>query len=405
VEDWEVLDLLGGLVNKSLVLLDETEAESRYRLLETVRQYGRERLAGSGEAAVRARHLSYCVALAEEAAPHLRGPAQGEWLARLEAEHDNLRAALGWARERGLVEEGLRLAGALWRFWYTRGHFSEGRGWLAGLLAVGSGSPLVRALALHGAGVVRALALHGAGVLAQSQGELELAAALHEEALALRRAVGDQQGIAISLNGLGNVANHQGEYGRAAALYEESLALYRALEDRWGIATALNNLGDIAMQQEDDARAAVYFEESLALKRALEDRWGIALALQNLGHLVTRQGDHARGVAYLRESLRISHAFGLRHLEVATLDALAQALVAGGQADLGARLGGAAEALREALGMALPVELRDGHERLLARREEAFAAAWAVGRALPLDEAVALALEGEAAAAEEGAGG
>ena len=152
MEQWEVLDLLDSLVNKSLVQAEEADGEVRYGLLETVRQYGQERLAAAGGAErLRDRHLAWYLALAEEAAPHLVGAEQVTWLDRLEAEHDNLRAALRWARERGAAEEGLRLAGALGRFWLTRGYLGRGA-----RLAGGSAGRGRRRI-----GVARARALHG----------------------------------------------------------------------------------------------------------------------------------------------------------------------------------------------------------------------------------------------------
>ncbi|HWE61630.1 MAG TPA: adenylate/guanylate cyclase domain-containing protein, partial [Chloroflexota bacterium] len=223
VEEWDVLDLLDQLVNKSLVVLDELPEhgdEPRYRLLETVRHYGQEKLAATpmGEVPERVvvgdRHLGWYLALAEQAEPALVGPEQALWLARLEAEHDNLRAALRHALEHGQREPGLRLAGALWRFWYTRGHLSEGRGWLDELLADGAG-----------AASLRARALRGAGVLAYNQGDFARAVALTEQSLALYEQLGERQGVAATLNLLGYVAVKQGDGARACTLSEASLAL------------------------------------------------------------------------------------------------------------------------------------------------------------------------------------
>ncbi|MGH2389011.1 MAG: ATP-binding protein, partial [Chloroflexota bacterium] len=183
VGTWEVLDLLDRLVNKSLVQAEERAGgEVRYALLETVRQYGQERLSAAGDAeATRRRHLAYFLALAEEAAPRLTDPEQGVWLGRLEADHDNLRAALGWARDSGVAEPALRLAAALWRFWATRGYLSEGRGWLEAVLADSE----------QRWPTARAMALNGSGILAHHQGEYGRAETLHEESLALRRALED----------------------------------------------------------------------------------------------------------------------------------------------------------------------------------------------------------------------
>jgi tetratricopeptide (TPR) repeat protein len=429
IERWEVLDGLDGLVSKSLAHLDEREAEARYGLLETVRQYAAEYLVTSGEEeVVRARHLAWCLALVEQAEPALTGPEQDVWLGRLEQEHDNLRVALRWASERGLGERGLRLAGALWRFWWMRGYFSEGRGWLEAALA--SGGPATP--------LARARALNGAGILAESQSDLAQAMALHEEALAWRRALGDKQGIATSLNNLGNVAywqgryaaaatlygesldlfrelGHktgivrtlgnlgnvaygQGDYTRAAALQEESLVLQRELGDKQGIATSLNNLGNVAERQGDYVQAAALYEESLALRRELGNKEGVASTLTNLGLLAYIQDDYGRATTLLREALLLSRDIGAKGLMPDGLEGLAWSAVAQGQPERAARLGGAAETLREALGMPLPREEQTGHDRAVramraALSEDVFATTWEEGRAMPLQTAISLALD------------
>ncbi|MBM3459804.1 MAG: tetratricopeptide repeat protein, partial [Armatimonadetes bacterium] len=259
VEAWEVLDLLTGLADKSMVVAAEQEGATRYRLLETVRQYGQDRLRERDEeAAWRDRHLAHYLALAEEAAPELTGREQAAWLVRLETEHDNLRAALEWSGETGGgAESGVRLAGALWRFWEMHGHFTEGREWLARVLDAGAGT----------APVVRAEALNGAGNLANDQGDYAAARAFHQESLAIRRGLGDRRGIAGSLNNLGNVACDQSDYGAARALLEESLAIKRELGDQRGIAGSLGNLGRTVVEQGDYAAARALQEESLAIGR------------------------------------------------------------------------------------------------------------------------------------------
>jgi predicted ATPase/Tfp pilus assembly protein PilF len=320
IEDWEVLDLLGGLVDKSLVLLEEggpDEERGRYRLLETVRQYGWERLGASGEEAtrVRDRHLAWCVALVEEAEPELTGPEQVRWFDRLEAEHDNLRAALDWSVGEGSAGQGLQLAGALWRFWQMRGHLSEGRRWL--------GETLARS---HTAAVpanIRACAFNAAGNLAWEQGDPASAMVLHEECLALRRELGDTRSIAGSLNNLGLVANQQGDYGRAMALYEEALVLFRELGDKQGIAVAGGNLGRAAVRQGGDlGRAAALHKEALELCRELGNTEGIAMALGDLGRVVAIQGDLERAAALHEEALGMWRALGGRSGSASSLNLL-----------------------------------------------------------------------------------
>jgi predicted ATPase len=350
IEAVAVLDLLGQLSDKSLVQVEDAVDEARYRLLETIRQYGAEKLRGAGEeGALRARHRDWYLALAEEAEPELRGPRQGEWLVRLAEEHENLRAALVWTSEQEEGEAGLRLGAALWWFWMVRGYMTEGRARLATLL--GSAGAAARTAA-------RARALNGAGALAQCQGEYEAARALYEESLAIRRELGDQHGIADSLNNLGILASDQGEYEAARALYEESLAIRRELGNQQGIAGSLNNLGNVAYSQGEYEAARALNEESLAICRELGDQ---------------------RGIAY-------------------GLEGVAAAAGAQGQPERAALIFGAAEALREVLGAPLTPSDRAEYDRYVAAAraaldEAAFAAAWAEGRALPLDQAIAIALD------------
>ncbi len=293
----DVLDVLAGLVDKSLVQVQHRDGTTRHRFLEPARQYAADMLTAAGEATtIRDRHLTWAVTFAERARPALTGSEQLIWLERLEAEHDNLRAALTWARERCAEEFGLRLAGAVGRFWNMRGYFTEGRRWLEGALA-GTG---------HDARTPRALALTSAGNLAYSQGDFGQAAALYEEALVLERELGDKQRIAISLNNLGVVADSLGEYKRAVGLYGESLAVYRELGDKAGIAGALNNLGSLAECHGDCGRALALLEEASELFRVLGDIRSMAISLSNLAYAADYQGDHARAVALQEDALALS---------------------------------------------------------------------------------------------------
>jgi predicted ATPase/uncharacterized protein HemY/DNA-binding XRE family transcriptional regulator len=453
-----VLERLGGLVHKSLVQMEEVDGAARYRLLETVREYGLEQLAAArAEAAVRDRHLAWCMALAEEAEAQLTGSEQGRWLDRLEAEPDNLRAALQWARQTGAIERGLRLAGALWRFWQARGYMSEGRQWLEHLTArsESTGASI--------AAPVQAKAYAGAGALARMQGDYPCATALCERSLQLRRDSGDSEGIATSLNSMGLVAYQQAAYTQAAAFYEESLALYRDLGDRVGIANVLNNLGMVAdaqgsyeqaiscyetslalfrdlgnrrncanvlnnlggvlLGQGAYAGALSLFEESLALFGALEDRGGKALVLEHLGEAATRQGQMQQATTYHQQSLILARDVGDREIIAWNLQDLAVAMIRwqhstapdegpspthaaveytiptpGGWLQRAVQLFSAAAGLRAALGAPLPPAEQPWYDRLIVdvRRvlgEDAFTSAWASGEALQLDQAIALALE------------
>ena len=306
IAGWEVLDVLTGLVDKSLVVYGEGGGAERYRMLEMVRGYGWERLETEGELERwRSRHLDWFLALAEEAERKLAGPEQGEWLERLEEEHDNLRAALGWCREAPEgAAVGQRLAGALWRFWEVRGYLGLGR------------SSLLEALERDGAGGFtseRGKALNGAGHLANRQSDYVSARVLYEESLAIRRELGDKSGIAHSLHGLGGVAFNQGDYVSAHALYEESLAIRRELGDKSGIAWSLTGLGTVATRLGDYVSAQALFEESLSLRRELRDKRGIAWSLSYLGDVATRQGDYVSAQALFEESLAIQRELGDKH--------------------------------------------------------------------------------------------
>jgi len=315
-----VLDGLTSLVDKSLLRYaaeHEAAGEPRLTMLETIREYALERLsAGEGVEPMRRRHAGHYVALAEKAEPELTGAQQREWLDCLEAEHDNLRAALSWALEQSAAEAAARLASSLWRFWYVRGYLSEGRRWLEQALTTGSALPAP----------LRAKALNGAGALAWAQGDYTSATALLKESLDAYRSLGDRRGTAGALNGLGVVAMAQGEYARAEAYYEESLALQREIGDRRGIAGALNNLGQIALTHYDYARAVSLYEESLELGRAIGERNVIALALLNWGRVAQVRGDYARSRALLEESLALQRELNDRRgtgLSLANLGTLA----------------------------------------------------------------------------------
>ena len=271
IEAGGVLDLLMSLVDKSLVVFqmsatEEPEATGRYRMQETVRQYASERLEAAGEAeTTRASHRDYFLSLAEAAEPHLKGTQQSAWLARLDMEHDNLRAALAWCETEDVDhgDSGLRLCSSLGWFWYVRGHCSEGRCLLAHALDRAKGlSP----------SQWRARALYEAGSLAWRQSDYGAAQILLEESLEGGHRLGDQSGIANTLNSLGNVALHQGNYEAAQALYEESLGIARRVGDQRAIAIALGNLASVAAYQGDYEAARVLYEESLGIARRVGDQ-------------------------------------------------------------------------------------------------------------------------------------
>ena len=430
IEHSDILDLLSSLVDKSLVVPDQGDAQTRYRLLETVRQYARDRLEDTGgSAAVRVRHRDYYLALAEEANPKLKSAEQAEWLRRLEEEHENLRAGLEWSLVETGSKAGLRLCGALQRFWWTHGHLAEGRQWCTRVLCKAGAEERTRE---------RAHVLNGAGVLAYHQGDYPAAKVLHEESLAIRRELDDRHGIAGSLSNLGYALLNQGDYPAARALLEESLAISRELGNPHSIALALSNLGHVAINQGDYPAARALLEESLAISRELGNPYSIALALSNLGHAALDQGDHPAARALLEEGLairrdlgdRFSIATSLSNLGLvalhqgdypaaramigeslairrelgdqfgipASLEGLAAVVASQRDSMRAARIWGAAEQLRAQIGTPRPPSEQSDHERRVAaariasKDDAAFHSAWQEGRGLTLDQAIDLAL-------------
>jgi non-specific serine/threonine protein kinase len=433
----EVLDLLGGLVDKSLVVAeelpadDETVVEVRYRLLETIRQYAAEKLEASGEgSAVRARHAAYYLQLAEEAVPHLLRQEQLVWFARLEVAHDNLRAALRWYLEQGAALEGLRLCGALIADWLLFGRTTEGRTWFAGLLAL----PAAQA-----AGVERARALGYAGLLAYMQGERLAGQRLLEEALALGRQLDDRMAMAWALLRL--------DWWDAALCdlrirprWEESLTLYRTLGDEWGewgAAEALLHLADLEAREGDPQLARTHLHEAMALARRTGERRQLAMVRQQLGALSLAAGDLAvagrlgeesrvlfrevgdmTGVAgqenFLGDlALRQGQYATARSLYIASLQhqqgwqgvrwalvsfsGLAAVALGQGQVERALRLAAATAAISAKAGYPLgaAVEQTIAAARAALDEREAIAA-WAEGEAMTREQAIAYALKGTA---------
>jgi tetratricopeptide (TPR) repeat protein len=368
----------------------------------------------------------------------LQGAEQQTWLARLEADHDNLRAALGWARERAAdaatVNQGLRLAGMLWRFWFWQGYVSEGRAWLAALLAVaGAADPLTHVSALNAAGILAniqgdpvaaqtllqealthgrklgdrrsiALSLSSLGLVAAVQGNAARAQTLLEESLTLQRELGDRAGIASILNSLGAVAAQRGDYATARPLCEEALALFRALGDRVNRARPLFNLGYLARVRGDYATARALSEEALTVLRILGTPNGIADGLLEVGKMAHLQGEYATAQTYYAESLSLLQDLGVPRYTLIALLGLGAVLVAqaGDQLVLLTRATqvlGAATALLEQISASLTAEEQPPHvEQALAMAraelgEAAFVAAWAAGQRLTLEQAIALALD------------
>ena len=379
------LDPTGALIDQSLL----ERAGGRLRMLETIREYALERLAEDPEAGdIQRRHAEHFLRLAET------DPVgnQAAWLAEVDAERDNLRAALAWSFEAGEMGLGLRLAASLWEFWWVRGHLSEGRRWLDEALARGASE----------APEIRARALHAAASLATRQGDYERAAELSEQSLALWEELGDVSGTARSLLSLGTVAAEQGDHERATSLSERAAELYRESGEQRGHALAVSNLGGIALDHGDYAKAASLSAEAYKLFQTLEDSEGMALALVNQGFAALSEHEPERALVFLRKALLRLVELEFRDVIGYCFEGLAAVLSLTGQAGAATRLLGAAEALRDSLGVSLAPTERETHEETKtalrgALGENDFSAEWRRGRELTLDEAVAYALEEELA--------
>ncbi|MCL6642469.1 MAG: tetratricopeptide repeat protein [Candidatus Bipolaricaulota bacterium] len=298
-----VFDLLTHLVDKSLVSVEEHEGQMRYRLLETVRQYAREKLAEAHEEpSIRARHLDFYVCMMAAAWDAIGGEDEAVWLERLEREHDNLRAALAWALETERVEAALRLAKTLWVFWNVRGYRSEGRRWLEKVLAKAQGLRTE----------LYARVLTGAGRLACAQGDYHEARSFFQQTLEIFQELSDKRGIASTWVNLGLVASMQGGHAEARAFYEQALALHREIGNLVGVATALGNLGGVAWEQGEYATAQSYYEAELAIRRQLKEPEGIASSLSALGGLAQLQGDYDRAITLFEESLALQRELGYK---------------------------------------------------------------------------------------------
>ena len=386
------LALLTALVDKNLLrVVVGLGGEPRFDLLETIREYGQERLSESGEeAATRRRHLDWCVALTEAAEPRLVGPDQAIWFDRLETELDNLRTALTWAIRAEAAEAGLRMTADLGWFWYLRGHYGEGRRWLEQLLAIGPPT----------ASVARARSHHAAWNLAHSQGDEVPAAAHLDRALTLHRALGNGLGIAFALYALGLVAEDRGDYDEATARFTEALPMF--VEQGHGATVAMTHyhLGVIAYGQGDLDRAAALCAEGHRLAIEVGDSGAAAAALNFLGLVQCDRGEHERAATALQESLaaRRNHLSLIRVL--ANFATLAEAT---GEPARAARRLGAVENSAEIIGYVFGLPERARYECAAAAAratlgETAYAEAHAAGRALPLEQAIA-----EASAESRGA--
>ena len=397
-----VLDGITALVEHSLLRQSAgPEGEPRYQMLETVREYSRDRMQAIDDAGVfQRRHAEFFVSFAERIGWHLSRSQQAAWVDRLEADHDNLRAALGWLAQSGEPEALLRLTGSLVSFWIFHGPHGEGRDWLErSLEGAGDAFPLLRRRALY-----------GIGVLSVNQDDVARADACFRDSLDLARILDDPVGIAYGWFGLGLVAMHRSRFGEATTHLEEAVVTARRLDDqalaRVRSGLALSFLGGSAYAQGDLPGATARFEQALVEQRAIGDHWGIALSLVGLGYAARDQGEATRAVALFIEGLMSLIGLGDHRMIAAALDGMAGVVSSSGQPERAARLFGAATAMREADGLPVEPAFRKAHDRDVAVTraalgDDAFGAAWSAGVAMShsaaLADAMAIALPADPA--------
>src|SRR5207248_734031 len=375
-EAGQVLERVASLIEKSLLQQTEQEGqEPRLLLLETIREYGLEQMLVNGEMEVaRQGHAQYYLRLSEKAEPELVGPRQAMWLERLEQEHENLRAVMQWSLEQAEGERGdartreiaLRLGGALRQFWYMRSDFSEGRDFLERALTLRDGV----------AASVRAKALFAATRLNVSLGTLDRAEALCEESLARLYYVS------------------QGDLTQAHTWLEESLALYQELGDKESIAYYLYFSGLLALAEEDTALAYARVEQAVALFKEMRHRYGTTVSLYAFAQVVGASGDEARSQSLYEEGIAVARKEGNRQTVALGLEGLACVVAVQGELAWAARLWGAAETVRETSGAPIAPRERPAYEsRVTAARaqlgEKPFATAWAEGRLMTPEQALA----------------
>jgi predicted ATPase/class 3 adenylate cyclase len=428
---YNVLDLLARLVDKSLVVLDELAAEPRYRLLETIRQYAREKLLESDETnAIRDRHMAYFLKLAEDAEPHLTGPAQATWFARLEADYANLRAAHEWSVQDPDVSLDMRLATALVTLWNVRGPAMEGMDWLVRAVSrpAGAAPSIARANTLSATAnilsyfgrpvqakpyaeeslaISRALgyrpgiarALFQLGVNARWQGDFKTAKPLFEQSLAMRAGLDSDAIVRIHLN-LGWIAEDEGHHDLARKYLGEALVVAQAAESRHSVALSYANLGILAFMQRDYDGVEAPLAQSLKISSAIGYLAGVSLAASSLAHAALRRGQMERAVTFCQESLLVNRQRKGSDGLAASVAACAALAMARGQPERATRLYGSATAMlvgRPGGRHRWPHHQaeQERHITILHSQldEATFNAAWEAGRRLTLDQAIDLALK------------
>jgi tetratricopeptide (TPR) repeat protein len=390
----DMFDLLGRLVEQSLVTAKPHEDETRYGMLEPIRQYAFEKLEQSGEGEqVRARHAEYYTKLTTSARTALRRADQAGWLDKLAHEHDNLRTTLQKFLQCGEVEQVARVGWSIWLFWALRGHTGEGRQWVERALAQQGTHPIAFSV------VARAQALYADAVLSFARGEVGRTVATLDEGIVALRPAGNPETLATALALRGLAALSLGDLDGADAPLQESLSLFRRLDDDWGVSNALLGLAQAALARSDDAPAAEMLAEAEALSRAAGDWFTLSANLSVQALAARLRGEEDQAAAQLRESIKLAAKLRDSWTVVLCTSGLAGVAARQGRTARSARLFGAAEALREKMGVEVSWSAwRTLNERSLAIArgkldEETFAATWVEGRGMTFEEAVAYSLE------------
>lgn len=387
-----LLDIIGSLIDKSLIVQkDLSDGESRFRMLDVVREFALEMLNAEGEGqSIQRRHADFFAELAETAEPQLQGAESERWLARLEEDHDNMRAALNWSLVKA-PETGIRLVVALRNYWLVKSHLTEGFGWLKAASEAGFDPPAS----------LRFKLLNGLGLAARFRGDFETAKNAYEKGLNAGIEAGDRPGTALSNRGLGLVSMQQGDLAAARLYFDAGLAISRDLNDRYGIAMSLSFLGDLARTEGRYEDARPQFEEAVELFRGLENRTAVSDALNNLGAALVCLGQVTEAEDCFAKALDSAKGLSNRITISCSLDGFAAIAAHSGEFEKAARFSGAAEGLRELVGYKIePAEARFRELYLSKLRDKMPGSALAIrlnaGRELPLDVIIDEALSKDA---------
>lgn len=388
LKETDLLDVISSLIDKSLIIQKEfPDGESRFRMLEVVRDFALEALDAKGETAtVRRRHAEFFVELGQTAEPLLQGAESEKWLGKLEEDHDNLRTAMNWSLANE-PEMAIRLAVAVRNYWLVKSHLTEGFGWLKAASETGFEPPPD----------LRFKLLNGLGLAARFRGDFTTAKRAYEEGLTAGIEAGDKPGTALSNRGLGLVAMQQGDLASARIYFDAGLSISRDLSDKYGIAMSLSFLGDLARTEGRYADARPQFEEAVELFRLLENRTALSDAQNNLGAALACLGQTAEASRHFAEALDSAKSRSNRITISCSIDGLASIAAATGDIDRSARLSGAAEKIRELVGYKIEPAEAKFREHYLSEvkqglSEEAFDSLIREGREMSLETAIEEAL-------------